>query len=253
MTIRRFSLLLPLCFFISTFCWWYSTEDVAPKSPFTITITINNASTSTVTEQVAKQIVADNTAQVRSILSYLRNNLYFTSASCLATAYLAITCRLSLLRAHLLDTTQCWSLWLSERSLEQLFDLTPAVLSKNLLTAVQERYIVQENPAHFIEPLMLFMKAVENERTSLESYRKTVTLLEKMRLGRLFFYDRDLAEKIPERLTRLAYLKSSLISSLGEYKATQNISFQNCCHSPAKDIYQPVSFWEFLRAVEYSE
>ena len=159
----------------------------------------------------------DSRAHALSFYELLTLYKYRTVISLLAASYGTLSYQFFSLKQQLQKQT-CWSLWHTDKSLEELLAIEQKKLGKELLAAIQQTYIIEQNPADFIQPLMLFMKAIEQEKKDLDTYLRLKNISEKLYIGRFFLYDTDLIAKIPDRLTRLAYYKASFISWLGEYK-----------------------------------
>ena len=201
----------------SAHCWWKETEQKIAIPLVSTHITINNSNSYEHTEKIVKGVMQESKAQICSFYQLLSFYKYRTIMSVLAGAYTTLSYQFFSLKHHL-EQKNCWSLWHADKSLEELLAIPQKHIGKQLLSVIQQTYIIEQNPADFIQPLMLFMKAIEQEKLYLEHYVRLATISQKLYIGRFFFYDRELLIKIPDRLARLAYYKASFISWLGEYK-----------------------------------
>ncbi len=207
-----------ICFLSSDLnCWWQQAAHKTAVPLVSTHITINNSNSYAHTEKLVKEVMQESRAQICSFYELLYFYKYRTIISLLAGSYSTITYQFFSLKNSLQEKT-CWSLWLCEKSLEELLSIPQKQIGKQLLSVIQQAYIIEQNPADFVQPLMLFMKAIEQEKIYLERYSLLVDLTDKLYLGKIFLYDKELLKKIPDRLARLAYYKASFISWLGEYK-----------------------------------
>ncbi len=198
--------------------WWQQQTEHKIAAPLVSThIIINNSNSYEQTEKIIKEVMQESRAQVLSFYQLIFLYKYRTIMSLLAASYGTLSYQFFSLKYRLQKQT-CWSLWHSDKTFEDILSVSQKKTGKELLAAIQQRYIIEDNPADFIQPLMLFMKAVEQEKIDLEKYLRLKNISEKLYVGHFFLYDTDLISKVPDRLARLAYYKASFISWLGEYK-----------------------------------
>ncbi len=155
-----------------------------------------------------------------SLLSYIANN---KKASCfyfLGGSYVALHSYLLYLK-YQLNKESCWSLWEKGKSVEDLYQIPQHILAQQLLSYVQQTYTTTDDPTDFVSPFTKFMKDTEQERKYLQRYKTIAKAIDHFYIRRIFFLDKTLVKKIPGRLNRLAYIRSTFLSWLADVKVNQ--------------------------------
>lgn len=181
---------------------------------------------------------------------------YFSSKRDLAyktmfMGYAYINFRLFRLALYLQDSER-WFFWKKEVPLAQLIALPPQDMAPLLVADIRGRYASDLAHVKTDNPFGAFMKALDEEVAMLNSYQTLSNILlkvdavehqcltaccqympkiygislsyfvtclaSKLRVKTLFYLDDALLQAVPERLARLAYLKSVFVNWLAEHK-----------------------------------
>lgn len=150
----------------------------------------------------------------------IKRNKIKTCCFSIVASYLATQATLIFLRQKL-NQPHWWSLWMHEKSLEDLQTVQAQEIRKKLLLSIQRTYINPKNPMDFTYALSNFIKAVNKEKKYLQLYQAINNWIDKLYLRKFFVTHSILREKIPQRLNRLAYTKNIFVDWLSQYNTEQ--------------------------------
>ena len=151
---------------------------------------------------------------LKSIISNNRKKIFFGSV---AFVYLLTNYKLfSLSRS--LGNTSCWSFWRSDKSLEQLFEVSQKELAKDLVLDIQKRYTNPANPIDFVRPLVYFTQDLEKEKGRLTIYCEICKIVKKLYIEKIFCINTNLLNSCDDRLKKVAFLNGLFLSCAPDCK-----------------------------------
>jgi hypothetical protein len=208
-------LMLPAFFFC---CLTACSPHVTHNAPYIYNnIVVQNDSYLSTSQALVKELTKEATEKGATLTSFFINHKYTTTASLFIALYAGITYKLYELSSSLTQK-RCWSLWRNETPLASLIEVSQKKTGIELIQEIQKTYINTQNPTDFIEPLIQFRTAIEQEKWQLEQFKTITQNLARCKLGRYFFYTRELEKNLEERLVRLAFYKSCFNQWLTNYK-----------------------------------
>lgn len=163
-----------------------------------------------------------NNAQIgySNLINWIQNNKKKATFYSLSIIYLLIEAKLFYL-VYLLNHPNLWSNWNENKTLEELYQIPQTRFSKTLLSDIQQQYTVLNNPTDFVTPLTKFMHDIDFELKMLNQYLYITSLLETCYVKKLFWFDKKLLKKAPDRVKRLNYIKHTFLGWLADYKLNQ--------------------------------
>ena len=171
--------------------------------------------------------------QARGIWNYIADNKLACLGKALVASYLYVNYRFISL-ASLLNGTTCWSQWRSDKTLPRLLELNQADMGQELMVQIQMRYAQADPMQDFAEQCSNFIYDLDQEVAAINSYMNlakyvsTISTMVGMQkswifsflsIKPLFFIDEALLASLPEKLSRLAYIKGTFFTWLSDYKA----------------------------------
>jgi hypothetical protein len=175
--------------------------------------------------------------QARGIMNYIADNKLACMGKALVATYLYVNYRFMTL-ASLLNGSTCWSQWRSDKTLPRLLELNQADMGQELMVQIQMRYAQADPMQDFSEQCSNFIYDLDQEVAAINSYMNlakyvstisgTISsmvglpklwLLSFLSIKPLFFIDEALLASLPEKLSRLAYIKGTFFTWLSDYKA----------------------------------
>lgn len=118
---------------------------------------------------------------------------------------------------HYLRKTDTWSSWRMDLTLEQLLSFPQRELAESLVFEVQTRYPSQHTSANFVNPLITFVKAIDEELEQISFYERFFSWLVFCKVSMVLPIDTKLIDALPNRIRRLTYLKNTLLSWSANY------------------------------------
>jgi hypothetical protein len=165
--------------------------------------------------------------------------------------YAFVNFRLFRLSLYLQDQER-WYFWRQSMPLAQLITLPQKEVAQSLVADIRQRYGAQRDDQEVANPFGAFLQALEEEAAMLNSYQTLSKILfkvdaiehrcialccdqipkfwgfslsyfmtalaSKIRVKNLFYLDETRLQTVPERLARLAYIKSTFVNWLAEHK-----------------------------------
>jgi len=148
-----------------------------------------------------------------------QNKYYLAAASALATyGYLFYTIRS--IRSYL-DKESTWNSWKRDIPFDQLLAIPQDELTHELITAIQIRYISEENPTDSLTPLIIFSTEIAQEKALLGKYHTYISWGMRCSLQKIISIPSDLLAHIAERKQRATYLSTIFQTWLANYKLEQ--------------------------------
>jgi hypothetical protein len=201
------------------------TTDTSKTQTIPIVIQVTNTSVNTVQNTATNtqnQFVSDSTKEacrenIATFLEYVNNHKMAIAAATLITSYISLHASLVYIKWYL-QKPDCWSKWLSDKSLADLYAIPQASLSVQLLNTIQHRYTTLAQPFDWGGPISRFIQDIEKEIYYLNVYRTLIKNIQYVKLNTIVWYNNSFYEEIAERLNRLAYVKSCFVNWLVEHK-----------------------------------
>lgn len=183
--------------------------------------TSDSASASTA-ENTSRQNLIDSgrehmQQQITSLSQLILRNKLATAVTLVGASYIATQATILYLR-QVLANPQWWSQWHRTKAMTELYSLPQKTLAKQLLSDIQHTYTRLSNPLDFTTPLVSFVRDLEAEIKYLNLYKSLVKNIELCKLNKVIWFDSKLLEETPERLNRLAYIKSTFFTWLIDHK-----------------------------------
>lgn len=198
-------------------------------------------------QRIKRFLYPSKTAQGAGLFSGKRDMAY----KAMIIGYAFVNFRLFRLSLFLQDAER-WYFWKQELPLAQMITVPHHELVQTLVADVRQRYGATTENKDVANPFGLFMQALEDEVAMLNSYQTLSKILlkvddvehrclniccdympkvwgfslsyfmtylaSKVRVKTLFYLDDALLQAVPERLARLAYIKSLFVNWLAEHK-----------------------------------
>ncbi len=114
-----------------------------------------------------------------------------------------------------------WAHWHGELTYKQLTSLEEKDLVRQLVVAIQQKYVAFDDPLSVETPLQSFLKKINYEQKQFIAYQELYSWLSTVWGQYLFPFDRKLFSKIPSKLKRIAHLKKTFCAWIAEYKIQQ--------------------------------
>jgi len=122
---------------------------------------------------------------------------------------------------HYLNRSDLWGMWQPNLSFDQLCEIPQKKLGRELILEIQRRYLNQECPTDFINPLIMFIKAVDYELKHIIRYIRISTCIKHLHLLILFPTNEKKIEKAQLILQKLRFVKHIFLSWAAEYNLMQ--------------------------------
>lgn len=142
---------------------------------------------------------------------WIQNNRKRFAFYCISGFYVSIQTYLWYL-AYSLQQTTCWSLWKNQCSLEDLYRYKQTDLAREIMNGIRDRYQPLKKSCDKLALLTQFRKETDVELVMLSRYRSIVNIIEKLCLGRIFFYNSKLHQDLTDRINRLLFIKNSVLA-----------------------------------------
>lgn len=152
---------------------------------------------------------------LKMTFEWASNNKKMAAAGILGSIYIIINSRLIYLHSKL-KSSNCWSLWRSNLTIEELYFIPRQTLYNDLLTNIRMRYINFKNFKDNLAPLSNFLESVEKEEDYIKQYERIIKILKNMHITGIFFYSHDLFKQLKKRSSRLLFLKSAFLNWYSE-------------------------------------
>lgn len=242
MTLKRTMIFLSLSFFFSNTVLLHAGE--SPQLPFTINVyasPTSNAASAAITEAVASNqaqmstdVHVEQHATLSSYFEPLEKTLreipplwdYFKQ-ECVENKWTLIGGALFLGYASLcytiiadnfyINDADLWSRWRYEQSLTSLCALTPEKLHKELILAIQQRYLDVHNPTDNIKPLVRFIQAIELEKKRLTAYCNRAKWLKRLKIWLILPINAEKVSLAQNLLERLNFVNTLFATWASEY------------------------------------
>lgn len=171
--------------------------------------TITNINTVTITCMVSNAItlLKDRALQgAHGLRALLSNHRYTLIATLLASAYGALVIRI-VYDHHYLNNALLWGYWQKDKDDVYLLTHNALQSTNQLLIDIHQRYLLPNDPANSIMPLIHFLRDVEREEKVLTRFIRYTNLLDKKWLRRLFFLNKEKQRQARTCLSRLKIVK----------------------------------------------
>jgi hypothetical protein len=226
----------------------YSTQPVPVQPPIQqqpvpvqLTVNIQNSSSSnpsvtTHTEQsvvqkmtqtnmnifmeAAQKAAVHATGLYHQLLATLWQHKWSTVGTCVALLYARITFAL-LADKQFMEDGNLWSSWYASKSLAELFALPHETLCKELILAIQTRYVNTTNPTDCVTPLSNFLWDINAEEKRLKQCRLHARLVSQFWLQKILPFSYNSEIQADRLLERLAFVRHLFISWAAEYNWQQ--------------------------------
>ena len=130
---------------------------------------------------------------------------------------------LLLLSSHYyFNQTGLWSDWQSTMSFAQLCVKPEQLLQQELIFDIQRRYVNQQNPTDFINPLVTFLSKINSEEKYINCYITLLNGINSLRLARLFLISEKKIKEIKLRKQQLTFVRELFLSWIAEYNINQS-------------------------------
>lgn len=116
-----------------------------------------------------------------------------------------------------LNQADLWSRWKYDQSLTSLCALNQATLKKELIIAIQQRYLDSQNPTNNLKPLTHFIDAIEEEKKHLETYRKRAAWLKTCCLAKILPINDNKIALVQMLIERLQFVNNLFVTWASEY------------------------------------
>jgi|GEM_PF-2217206 hypothetical protein len=168
-----------------------------------------------------KTISGINLSEIASNISqYCSENKYYIVVSAVLGGYAYMFYKLRSIQSYV-DNQPSWGGWKSGVALETLLAIPQDKLTHDLMTAIQERYMLPENPTDSLTPLITFSKEIAEEKELVNEYHTYVSWSTRCSLNKILPFSQTLLEQLAERKQRITYLSTLFQSWLAHYKLEQ--------------------------------
>ena len=154
------------------------------------------------------------TESAKTTVDWIKNNKKKFALCCLGGTYCALQTYLWYL-SHSLTQDTCWSRWKNQCSLEDLYKYKQSELVQDILQEVRKR---SPNIGDDTATLAQFLQEVDKELRMFGSYRMMVTIVDKLYLRAIFFYNSALYQEVADRCNRLLFIKNSALATVADLK-----------------------------------
>ena len=119
-----------------------------------------------------------------------------------ATCYCTIVAKI-LLTKKLLTDSECWHAWKLEMTMDQLLEISPDILTEQLMASIRQKYSKSQN---FIQPLLKFSSDIQSELSSFERHLTLTKFVKTTHLYKIIPETNQLI--IKDKIQKLKYLKT---------------------------------------------
>jgi len=152
--------------------------------------------------------------------SFLNRNKYKIILFSILGSYGTLSAKI-IFDNHYLNQSDIWGMWQPSLSFDQLCEIPQKKLGRELILEIQRRYLNQEHPTDFINPLVMFIKAADYELKRIIRYIRITTVIKHLHLLILFPTNEKIIEKAQLILQRLHFVKHIFLSWAAEYNLMQ--------------------------------
>ena len=121
---------------------------------------------------------------------------------------------------HFFEQENNWIVWKKILSIQDLQTMPHNEIARELLRAIQLKYVNQKNPTDSITPLVNFVQDVQKEKQYIQHYLWLTAMIRKCYLSKLFPFNNEQREHIQKLEQRLDFIHHIFIS----WAATQNLN-----------------------------
>jgi hypothetical protein len=219
----------------STFFHATSTEGSGPSAIVNLSVVNTNGAQATPTPPPPPPPPAPETTQdylkktfesvhLRDLASaayqYCCQNKYSLAALSVAATYGYTFFKLRAIETYA-ENPGTWAAWRRDIPFDRLLAIPQDQLTRELILAIQGRYISAENPTDSLAPLITFSREIAEERELLAHYHNYVSWCMQLSVHRLMACPQTLLAKLAERKQRATYLSTVFQSWLIHYKLDQ--------------------------------
>ena len=148
--------------------------------------------------------------------SFLSKHKYTIGFYTLCACYAGLYAKL-ILDNHYLNRIDLWATWRSDQTFEQLCEIPQQTLGRELVLEIQRRYRNTDNITDFINPLILFMNAIDQEIVRIKHYQTISTWIKRCYLLIIFPTNEQKIKKAQTLLQRVHFVKHVFLSWAAEY------------------------------------
>jgi hypothetical protein len=117
---------------------------------------------------------------------------------------------------YYMGSTNLWCHWYESKSLEELCALPHETLAKELVLAIQSRYVNTLNPTDCITPLSNFISDLNAEEKRLKQCRSRANFISRLYLQKIIPCARNTGAQAQQLLERLAFIRHIFTSWAAE-------------------------------------
>jgi hypothetical protein len=151
---------------------------------------------------------------------YCCQNKYYLATFSVAGTYGYMFYKVRSIQSYV-DNPGIWGTWKRDIPFEQLLAIPQDQLTRELMMAIQGRYISAENPTDSLAPLITFASEIAEEKELLTNYHTYVSWCMQFSLQRVMPCSQTLLTQLNERKQRATYLSTLFQSWLAHYKLEQ--------------------------------
>lgn len=107
-----------------------------------------------------------------------------------------------------------WSLWKNQATLEELYRCKQEDLFKEALEILRNAHPAEDTGTLYAR----FLKEANDELKKLSMYRSLTKFCEQIYLNKILFYNAHLYESIPDRISRLLFIKNSIMAAMSAHQ-----------------------------------
>jgi hypothetical protein len=238
--LRYYALLLWLCSGSSLFAWgWNNESDKGDGNNKTINnISINNTVNTSASAKLMESVLSKMDGETKKLAKNLNvsvqlllemstalilKNKWKISFAAMGSGYTSIVYNNLRLKNYLLSNER-WFHWAIQNiPTAHLTTNEFETISQSLIHEIQRRYITTEQPENFIEPLIQFIKSINQEINTIELYRKLGTIFNKTATHRYVYFDMEVYKKTGTWLEYAKLLKSIFLHWMANFKLQQQV------------------------------
>ena len=153
--------------------------------------------------------------------TWVNNNKIQSACITLLAIYSFVACQTYRLNRIIHDESS-WMNWKSCKSIDDFLAISQKELERELVHAIQARYVHPVNPTDFIYSMVQFSTAIENEIEVMEQQIMLYQLIETSCTSKIFFIDATDLAKLQDKFRKLNFIKHIFISWCADYKIEQS-------------------------------
>ena len=154
-------------------------------------------------------------------LTWVNNNKIQATCITLLAMYSCVACQTYRLN-RIINDESSWMNWKSCKSIDDFLAISQKELERELVHAIQARYVHPVNPTDFIYSMVQFSTAIHNEIDVMEQQIMLYQLIEMSCTSKIFFIDATDLARLQDKFRKLNFIKHIFISWCADYKIEQS-------------------------------